>query len=74
MKVTNSLELEEHDKNEHFASELKPWNSRKTLLKENFFHYVDMTAWSGWRFTLRSQFQKKVSCKFQKLKELINRL
>lgn len=58
----------------HFASEFKPWNSRKTLLKENFFHYVDMTAWSGWRFTLRRQFQKKVSCEFQKLKELINRL
>ena len=58
----------------HFASEKKPWNSRKTLLKENFFHYVDMTAWSGWRFTLRRQFQKKVSWKFQKLKELINRL
>lgn len=58
----------------HFASDLKPWNSRKTLLKENFFHYVDMTAWSGWRFTLRRQFQKKVSWEFQKLKELINRL
>jgi lipopolysaccharide biosynthesis glycosyltransferase len=58
----------------HFASDLKPWNSRKTQLKENFFHYVDMTAWSGWRLTLRRQLQRKVSCEFQKLKESINRL
>jgi lipopolysaccharide biosynthesis glycosyltransferase len=54
----------------HFATDLKPWNSCKTRLKENFFHYVDMTAWSGWRFTLRRQFQRKISRGFQKLKQL----
>jgi len=36
----------------HFASHDKPWNSRRTLLKDYFFYYVDMTAWSGWRLTL----------------------
>ena len=36
----------------HYASELKPWNSRHPRLKEHFFHYVDTTAWSGWRLTL----------------------
>lgn len=37
----------------HFASDRKPWNSRHTLLKEYFFHYLDITAWSGWRLTFQ---------------------
>ena len=36
----------------HFASEKKPWNSRHTPRKEDFFQYVDMTEWSGWRLTI----------------------
>lgn len=35
----------------HFVSK-KPWTSRHTLCKEDFFQYVDLTAWSGWRLTL----------------------
>lgn len=35
----------------HFATDRKPWNSRHALMKEHFFHYVDLTAWSGWRLT-----------------------
>jgi lipopolysaccharide biosynthesis glycosyltransferase len=52
----------------HFVTELKPWNSRHAKLKEYFFHYVDMTAWSGWRLTFwrrvwitsRREFRKSI--------------
>lgn len=37
----------------HFMSAQKPWTSRHTPFKDYFFKYVDMTAWSGWRFTFR---------------------
>ncbi|WP_319421892.1 glycosyltransferase family 8 protein [Pleurocapsa sp. FMAR1] len=40
----------------HYVSAAKPWTSRHTLLKQYFFEYVDMTAWSGWRFTFRRRF------------------
>ena len=40
----------------HYVSSAKPWTSRHTLLKEHFFEYVDLTAWSGWRFTFRRRF------------------
>lgn len=36
----------------HFVSEKKPWTSRYTPRREDFFEYVDRTAWSGWRLTL----------------------
>ncbi len=52
----------------HFAAGDKPWNSQKTLMKEHFFHYVDMTEWSGWRFNFWEQLKLKISYKFKKLK------
>lgn len=52
----------------HFAAGDKPWNSQKTLMKEHFFHYVDMTEWSGWRFNFWEQLKLKMSYKFKKLK------
>ncbi len=49
----------------HFASSVKPWNSRERYPgKELFFNYLDMTAWSGWRYTLYRRIWKK----FLKLK------
>jgi len=36
----------------HFVSEKKPWTSRHTPRKEDFFEYVDRTEWSGWRLTI----------------------
>jgi lipopolysaccharide biosynthesis glycosyltransferase len=46
----------------HFAGTAKPWNScEKHPLRELFFHYLDMTAWSGWRFTLWKRFRKKTT-------------
>jgi lipopolysaccharide biosynthesis glycosyltransferase len=36
----------------HFVSAKKPWTSRHTPCKEEFFKYLDMTVWSGWRLTI----------------------
>jgi lipopolysaccharide biosynthesis glycosyltransferase len=48
----------------HFTSGKKPWNSRKTLLKEYFFEYLDMTVWSNWRLTLWRQIWIKLITEF----------
>jgi lipopolysaccharide biosynthesis glycosyltransferase len=46
----------------HFAGTSKPWNSfEKHPLREQFFHYLDMTAWSGWRFTVWKRLWSKVT-------------
>ena len=55
----------------HFVSGEKPWNSRDVLLKEHFFHYVDMTAWKGWRFTFWTELRLKLGYKFQKAISII---
>lgn len=44
----------------HYATALKPWNSRHVLYKDYFFRYVDMTAWAGWRLTFWRQFWLKL--------------
>lgn len=55
----------------HFAAAAKPWNSLDAEFKEHFFRYVDLTAWSGWRFTFWKQLQLKLAYKFQKLRSMI---
>ncbi|WP_036477619.1 glycosyltransferase family 8 protein [Myxosarcina sp. GI1] len=36
----------------HFTSAAKPWNSINSCLDRTlFYRYLDMSAWSGWRFT-----------------------
>jgi lipopolysaccharide biosynthesis glycosyltransferase len=55
----------------HFVSGEKPWNSRDVPLKEHFFHYVDRTAWSGWRFTFWTELRLKLVYKFQKAVSII---
>lgn len=50
----------------HYVSNKKPWTSRHTLLKEYFFEYVDMTAWSGWRLTIWRRFCLRLSHEFKK--------
>jgi lipopolysaccharide biosynthesis glycosyltransferase len=46
----------------HFAGTAKPWNSfEKHPLRDLFFHYLDMTAWSGWRFTVWKRAVKKIT-------------
>ncbi|MBS9386954.1 MAG: glycosyltransferase family 8 protein [Dolichospermum sp. BR01] len=44
----------------HYLTGVKPWTSRHTLLKEYFFEYVDMTAWSGWRLTIWRRIWRKL--------------
>ncbi|MDB9449950.1 glycosyltransferase family 8 protein [Dolichospermum circinale] len=44
----------------HYLTDKKPWTSRHTLLKEYFFEYVDMTAWSGWRLTIWRRIWRKL--------------
>jgi lipopolysaccharide biosynthesis glycosyltransferase len=55
----------------HFVSGEKPWNSRDVPLKEHFFHYVDMTSWSGWRFTFWTELGLRLAYKFQKAVSII---
>ena len=51
----------------HYVSDKKPWTSRHTLLKEYFFEYVDMTAWSGWRLTIWRRLWRRLVYKAKKL-------
>lgn len=50
----------------HFASSNKPWNSIVAHpANDLFFHYVDMTPWIGWRFTIWKHITRKVMRKIQ---------
>jgi lipopolysaccharide biosynthesis glycosyltransferase len=57
----------------HFAAEAKPWNSLKSTYKEQFYRYVDITEWKGWRFTRLKAVQIKIAQKFKKLKARFNK-
>lgn len=51
----------------HYTSALKPWNSNRALFKEYFFTYVDLTAWSGWRFTIWRRLWLRLNRKVKKI-------
>ncbi|MBE9233102.1 glycosyltransferase family 8 protein [Cuspidothrix issatschenkoi LEGE 03284] len=51
----------------HYLTDKKPWTSRHTPLKDYFFHYLDMTAWSGWRLTTWRRLKLKLIHKFENL-------
>lgn len=55
----------------HFAASVKPWNSRDAHFKRYFFKYIDLTAWSGWKFTWWTELKLKFIYKFKKLKSTI---
>ena len=45
----------------HFSSTGKPWNiSQDEPFKKLFFQYLDLTAWSGWRFTVWRRVLRKL--------------
>lgn len=45
----------------HFASSSKPWNSnQRHPSRDLFYHYLDLTEWSGWRYTIWTRFQQKL--------------
>ncbi|MBW4553037.1 MAG: glycosyltransferase family 8 protein [Aphanocapsa sp. GSE-SYN-MK-11-07L] len=51
----------------HYVSGEKPWNSDHVPMKEHFFRYLDMTAWSGWRFTFWTKLRLNLEYKLRKL-------
>ncbi|WP_309739432.1 MULTISPECIES: glycosyltransferase family 8 protein [unclassified Chamaesiphon] len=51
----------------HYASAKKPWTSRHCPRKEDFFKYIDRTAWSGWRLTIWRRLQLKLAGKLKVL-------
>ncbi len=56
----------------HFAHPGKPWNTRGQHPAESlFYHYLDLTAWSGWRFTLWKRIQRKL---LAEIKQIGNRI
>lgn len=58
----------------HFISGEKPWNCQDVPLKEHFFQYIDMTAWSGWRFTSLRETKLKIDYKLRKAISIIGNL
>ena len=51
----------------HFSSTGKPWNtSQDEPFKKLFFQYLDLTAWSGWRYTIWRRVWRKLSRKIKK--------
>ncbi|NJL09316.1 MAG: hypothetical protein HC908_01115, partial [Calothrix sp. SM1_7_51] len=54
----------------HFASAGKPWNSRTPHPGNNlFYQYLDMTAWSGWRFNLYRRILNRFSRSMKNMKK-----
>lgn len=46
----------------HFTSADKPWNSiSRHPAQPLFYQYLDMTAWSGWRFTQWKRIQRRLN-------------
>jgi lipopolysaccharide biosynthesis glycosyltransferase len=56
----------------HYTGATKPWTGRHVPLEEYFFHYVDMTAWSGWRLTLLKRFWRRLIREIRKTFSIIN--
>ncbi len=57
----------------HFTGISKPWNSYTHPFNSLFFQYVDMTPWSGWRFTVWQFLLAKLSWKVKQLKKRVLR-
>lgn len=51
----------------HFTSGDKPWVSPHAPCNEHFFHFVDLTSWSGWRPTRWTRLWMKLVRKVQKI-------
>jgi lipopolysaccharide biosynthesis glycosyltransferase len=50
----------------HFASSEKPWNTFIHPNRDLFYHYLDKTPWSGWRFTWWQACQRRSKRAFHK--------
>ena len=57
----------------HFASAAKPWNSREDHpCNHLFFHYLDLTAWSGWRLTIWRRLWRRINREIKQFRSLIS--
>jgi lipopolysaccharide biosynthesis glycosyltransferase len=60
----------------HYSTAAKPWGTHNLAFndsfpfKDIFFHYLDMTVWSGWRLTARRLLAAKLSRKFRLLQAI----
>ena len=45
----------------HFVAEHKPWKYYKHPEKSLFYEYLDLTAWSGWRYSLWKVLGRKIN-------------
>lgn len=55
----------------HFVSQAKPWNSRENhSFNHFFFNYLDMTDWSGWRFTIWRRLWRRLGREVGKIKRI----
>lgn len=54
----------------HFTGTTKPWNSNLHPLNHLFFQYLDLTPWSGWRFTSLDRLLENLSWKSKQLRRL----
>lgn len=51
----------------HFNSAIKPWQPDFSLgFRDLFFHYLDKTAWSGWRPDHQSPLLRRLTKKFRR--------
>jgi len=44
----------------HFIQDTKPWQYYRHPKKKLFYEYLDLTAWSGWRYNLWKVFLRKL--------------
>jgi len=50
----------------HFIQDTKPWQYYRHPMKKLFYEYLDMTAWSGWRYDVWKVLLRKLSKMFAK--------
>jgi lipopolysaccharide biosynthesis glycosyltransferase len=58
----------------HYCGSSKPWNARcRHLRRERFFHYLDMTAWTGWRPKSSSIATESIACCLRSFQGVLRR-
>lgn len=59
----------------HFVGGAKPWNvaGEKRSYSNYFYHFLDMTAWKGWRLTFFRKVQQKLCWKCKYLRKVMKK-
>lgn len=61
-----SLEIANNPYIIHFIQDTKPWQYYRHPKKNLFYEYLDLTAWTGWRYSIWRVFWRKLSKLFSK--------